>query len=474
MNKIICLFVLVLFSLQALAGKRDIPTLTIKNTSVRKVGNTVSVSFDIEKQKFPSNHKVIITPILYSNPNQSKTLPSTTVVGRKRDLSDQRSGDTSGNRHTVSRRSHDVIPYSAIIPFEAWMGEVSLSVLQSSDGCGCRNNYPSETIAEGKLLYYDIAPLFNAKKSAYEFTELEQYDLENPFLHAIEEYPRRYEVLKTDREKNASKIAFKVGSSIIDPEYSDNAQTLSAITKALEVIDNDPNASLKHIVITGCASPEGSLALNTRLGQARAEAVKRFIMKEAKESGNSLFELYNGREDWEGLHEMVLNSDMSEKAEVIEIIDYYTIEQEIRKTRLKRFNGGAPYKYMLEHFYPALRTGGYIQAYYESDRRGSFSIPVADAKNRTVWIDPNSPSNRCITTINKAIDDIIAHHFDEALMGLVEFKDDPRTWNYIGVCHMMKGDYNSADIYFRKATDNGDPDAPENLEQTGYARSVEK
>lgn len=474
MKKAIFVLSLALLTLRAFAGKGDTSAMTFRNTTIKKVGSTVSVSFDIEIKNFPQNNKVLITPVLYNNREQSTALPSTTIVGKKRNISDRRKGEGPDNRHTVGSNSTRVIPYSATVPFEMWMQEVSAAIVQVSDGCGCRTDYPTDTVAQGKLLYYVVSPSYSMKKLDYELTELEQYDLENPFLHAMEDYSKRYNVLSMDRDKNTSKVVFKVGSSVVDSEYAGNAKALAAIIKAFDVIRNDSNAVLKHIVIAGYASPEGTLALNTRLGQARAESVMRFIMKEVNEPIGHLFELHNGREDWGGLREMVLKSAMDNKAEIINIIDSYTIDQEIRKTKLKQLNGGAPYKYMLEHMYPALRTGGYIQVYYEISHRETFSIAVTDAQDRTVWVDPHSPRNRCVTAINKVIDEITNYRYDEALNVLMEFKEDPRAWNYIGVCYMMTGRYDEAGEYLYKAASKGDPNALENLEQIKRAREVEK
>ena len=449
-------------------------TVSIKNTKVRKSGDQVLVDFQIDPGKFPQNYRITVVPIIYNDQYQAKTLSPITLVGKKKNMVDRRSDQVLGNRRILTPRNSPMLDYSASIPFEEWMQMVSVSVYQVGEGCNEQYEIPRQMIAEGKLLYYNVTPFFNTAKLDYELTELEKYDLENPFLHPMEDYNKRYDILLKDRDKGTSKVIFKVGSAVIDTDFAGNGDVLNAVGKAFDLIENDPNAILKHIMIAGYASPEGSLALNTRLGHERAEAVKVFLQARMKQPQDELFELYNGREDWDGLRELVEKSDMEDKAEILNIIDSYTIEQEVRKTRLKEFKGGAPYRYMLENFYPPLRSGGYVQVYYEIDRKASVSTAVVDDQGRTTWIDPDSPRNRAVTAINKAIDLMVAHKFDQALAMLAEFKDDPRTWNNIGVCYMMKGDYVEADSYFLKASHNGDADAVKNLEQTGWAQRVEK
>lgn len=472
MKKILFILSLLIFSLEAFAIKDN--TVSISNTSIKKIGGEVAVSFDMEIDGFPQNYKVTLVPILYNNKNESRTLPPVTIVGRKKNIADRRGVEYQVERRIVRRNSPRNLEYSVTVPFEQWMQVTSIAVYRFGEGCLTQFEEPGEVIAEGKLLYYDVVPFFNASALDYELTELEEYDLENPFLHPMEDYNKRYDILLKDRGKGTSTVIFKVGSHMIDLDMQDNKDVLDAIGKAFDLIENDPNAILKQIMVAGYASPEGSLAFNTALAQRRAESVKKFLQSRMKNPNDNLFEVYNGREDWDGLRNMVEKSEMEEKEEIISIIDSYTMEQEMRKAKLKQLYGGAPYKYMLENFYPTLRCAGYVQVYYEIDRRATVATAITDSQGRTTWLDPDSPRNRAVTNINKAVSHMVDHNFDKALDVMLEFKDDPRAWNNIGVCYMMKGNYDEANKYFVRAAEQGDEFAPKNLEQTGWAKSVEK
>ncbi|MCD7933340.1 MAG: OmpA family protein [Tannerellaceae bacterium] len=353
------------------------------------------------------------------------------------------------------------------------MAEVSVDVKQFQEGC-CSFDEPGRmTVAENKLLYYQPEPKFRLDPYDYEFTELEQYTLDNPFLHSMEDHNQRYDILVKDRDKGTSVVIFTVGSHKLDMNFQGNKDVLDAIAKAFKLIEDDPNAVLKHIMITGYASPEGSLAFNTALAQRRAETVKTYIQSILSSPRNELFELHNGREDWDGLREKVENSRMAEKVEILEIIDSYTMEQEIRKTKLKQLNGGAPYKYMLENFYPPLRSAGYVQVFYEIDRTATVATAVTDELGRTTWVDPESPANVNITRINEALKFIKESDFEQALTQLLQAKDDPKAFNFIGVCHMMMKNYDESGQWFRKALENNDPFAQENIDQLNMMRRVE-
>lgn len=468
MKKILLLICMALIASVAAAAPHEV---AVRDVKVVRDGGMLKVTFNMEPGKFPSNSRIHLTPVVYNGDNQWVKLEPVVLVGRKRDTYDKRTNETGGDRRVVNRKT-GMVAYSGQTPYEDWMQYVSVAVEQLVEDCCNQMEIPLRDVAEPQLLFYKVVPYFDETPLRYELTDLEKYDIENPFLHPMEDYAKRYDILLKDRDKGTVAVVFKVGSAVIDTNFSGNGEVLDAVTKAFQLIENDPNAILKNIMVAGYASPEGSLAFNTRLAAQRAEAVKKFLQTRMSDPMNSIFEVYNGREDWDGLRDMVSKSDMAEKDDVLRIIDSYTMEQEQRKVALKRLNGGAPYRYMLENFYPKLRTGGYVQVYYEIDRKATVATAVTDEHGRTTWIDPDSPRNRAVTAINKGLEAMVDMKFDEALAHIIEFKDDPRTWNHIGVCYMMKGDYATADEYFLKAVDNGDQDAKKNLEQTGWAKKI--
>ncbi|MDR0892678.1 MAG: hypothetical protein LBN24_08690, partial [Mediterranea sp.] len=361
--------------------------------------------------------------------------------------------------------------YTDQFPYEAWMQYVSLALSETLEGC-CHSftKLPTKPVAAGILLNYKPTPHFNVTPLQYQLTELEKYDIDNPFLHPMEDYDKRYDVLVKNRDKASGKIIFKQGKSEIDMDYSDNRRMMAAMEQAFHVIERDSNAVLKKIVIAAFASPEGTLAFNTRLAAARGESVKQYFISIMQHPDASTFEIINGREDWSGLRAAVENSNMDEKEEVLKIIDGYTINQEIRKIKLKQLDGGKPYQWMLENLYPPLRNGGYLQIFYEVQRKARMSW--TDSKNRQVWIDPESPRNKFVTAYNKAAAYLVDGRYEEALQELLPYGKDSRTWNYLGVAYMMKNDNDTAALYFEKAKANGDPDAALNLEEVKWSKKA--
>ena len=449
-------------------------TWTVENTKVRKVNEEVEVSFDVNIEKLRPNYRVVMTPVLYNGADRL-ALEQIVVTGNRRSLYDTRNRATGGKGYVLKRKDTPAkVGYKALVPYQSWMNTVSLSLGETVVGCCSEDTKPARTLAADKLLYYEIVPAYNSEPLEYRLTELEKYSLENPFLLPVEDYPNRYDILFNERDKGTAVIRFTVGSHVIDMDIPGNKELLGAVGKAFQLIHEDPNASLKRIMIAGYASPEGTLAGNTALAQRRAESFRDYLLKNLDmPRDESLFELYNGREDWDGLRKMVAESDMEYRQEVLDIIDAYTIEQEERKTKLKQLADGKPYAYMLKNFYPALRNAGYLQVYYDIDRTASVATAVTDEHGRTTWIDPDSPENIGVTRINRAMRHMVEGDYEAALKELEGQQENPAAFNYIGVCYMMKGDYDTAEKFLRKAEAAGDPYASVNLEHIGQAKRIE-
>lgn len=472
MKKLLSILLPLLFVSNISAAEHE--RVSVNNTHVRKVGSNVEVTFEVSVDKLNSHYSVVLLPTLY-NADREKVLEEVTLVGKKKNFYDIRNNRVKGSNRIVLRKTKEPIKYKTVVPYEDWMSTISLKVNKTVSGCCNDDDLGDQQVTDNALLHYDVDPLYRQNPFEYQLTELEKYSLEHPFLHPVEDYERRYELLLKDRGKGAAAVHFKVGSATIDMSIPGNKELLERMERAFELILKDPNANLKQIMIAGYASPEGSLKSNTALAQRRAEAVRRYLTRNLDiPKGDNFFELYNGREDWDGLREKVDNSDMDHRQEVLNVIDSYTMEQEQRKNELKKIDGGKPYKFMLANYYPPLRNAGYIQVYYDIDRTATVATAVTDEFGRTTWLDPDSPANIGVTRLNRAIAYMKESNYEAALRELETLKDEPVALNFVGVCYMMLEDYDTAEDYLNRALDNGDEFAARNLEQIATARKVQK
>ena len=174
-----------------------------------------------------------------------------------------------------------------------------------------------------------------------------------------------------------------------------------------------------------------------RLAENRAKALSRYLQQEMN-IPEKIFDIQSGGEDWDGLLELVKQSDMQYKDEVIKIITDTAPEK--RNEQLKQLRGGRPYQSMYDVIYPQLRDACYINVWYSEIKDGA-----AEA-------------------INDAIALIAALRYDEALESLRAVEDDPRSWNAIGTCYLLQGDYSQARVWLKKAVEAGDKEAEKNLD----------
>lgn len=73
------------------------------------------------------------------------------------------------------------------------------------------------------------------------------------------------------------------------------------------------------------------------------------------------------------------------------------------------------------------------------------------------------PENEMVV-LNAAAAEIVVGNYDKAIVQMESMKDNPLTWNNIGVAYALKKDYVKAIYYFVKAQEKGDAQAKKNLE----------
>ena len=81
-------------------------------------------------------------------------------------------------------------------------------------------------------------------------------------------------VLSEAREvRDSVKIYFRQGYSVLDMSIRDNAEVLGRIADSLRWSYTDSLYTLKSVEVVGGASPEGTIPLNRRLSEKRANVL---------------------------------------------------------------------------------------------------------------------------------------------------------------------------------------------------------
>lgn len=323
--------------------------ITVEMNELAQRGDSLYVDMAVTTRgrSVPSRMSADFTPVLVSE-EHSLSLPAISVKGRNNYKNYRRSlalmGAKERGAYTLSA-PYDVIPdykgdrrvgYRLAIPYEPWMSSARLDLRK--DDCGC-----------GKSSVTDVRILAN-RVTLEEVIIIERYRIQPHLAYMQPEA----EAVKRRAEQGEAFLDFAVGKSAINPDFGRNAAELEKIRRMIGLVHDDKNVTINRISIAGYASPEGSLAANERLSEARANALRNYLEARYPDIPRSLYAVYFGGENWDDLVKALQTSDMPDKQAVLDLIGRYPITAG-RESKLMALKGGTPWRYMLREMFPALR-----------------------------------------------------------------------------------------------------------------------
>jgi len=188
-------------------------------------------------------------------------------------------------------------------------------------------------------------------------------------LTAAERLEQKYPFLTHEGDSVTShegvSVRFRLDMSDVDADYLDNRSELARLLECIHEMEAEQALDLTGITIIGYASPEGERQHNETLAANRAEALRQYIAAEAGICDCKIV-ASSGGEDWEGLRQLVEQSDMRMKEEVLRIID--TTSADMRKQRLQQLDGGRPWQSIRDVLSPQLRSACYINVWYTENK----------------------------------------------------------------------------------------------------------
>ena len=323
--------------------------ITVQMNRLAQRGDSLYVDMAVttEGRSVPSRMSAEFTPVLVSG-DSSLALPRISVMGRNSFKNYRRSLALMGARQRRAyalSAPYRVVPdykgdrqidYRLVIPYRPWMASAGLNLRK--DDCGCQ-----------KSSVTDVRMLAN-RVSLEEVIVIECYRIEPHLAYVRPEA----EAVKRRAEQGEAYLDFAVGKTRIEPGFGRNAAELEKIRSMIELVYNDKDITINRISIAGYASPEGSLAMNERLSEGRANALRSYLQERYPAIGRSLYAVYFGGENWDDLVKALRDSDMPERQAVLDIIERYSIAGG-REAKLMALNGGNPWRYMLREMFPALR-----------------------------------------------------------------------------------------------------------------------
>lgn len=316
----------------------------------------VSLNLDIDSLAVRSNRAVVLMPYLKSD-TREWALPAVEVIGRKHALYAERNGGSlyadAHTRIVVKQKGHNpTLGYRASLPYADGMGTLTLGFREDLCGCGERNRLAENAVP------------------------LAQADVD--FHPALAYLAPRAEAVKARHLSGEAYLDFPVNRTEIHPDYRRNPAELGKIRATIDTVRRNPtDYRITRISLCGYASPEGSYELNTRLSRGRTEAVRRYLV-DCYAFADTLFALANEPENWAGLRRYVEHSGLSDKADILALIDRTDLRPDDKEREL-RTRHPQSYRLLLQECYPGLRRTDYRVDYVI---RG-FDVEEAKALVRT-------------------------------------------------------------------------------------------
>ena len=164
-------------------------------------------------------------------------------------------------------------------------------------------------------------------------------------------------------ETDTLTVYFRVGSHEYDPSYMGNGKRMEKFLERYSTrTENQAARMVYELDFEVSSSPEGSYQLNHELSRNRAETLENYL-KEKAAIADSVIVISHIAEAWDGLTEILRDSDVRWRDAVLQIIeenpqittgeDGQIIEQ--RKNKLMAYDGGRPWRYMIRNWFPNLR-----------------------------------------------------------------------------------------------------------------------
>lgn len=240
-------------------------------------------------------------------------------------------------RATDKKRMAEGIAFSEKLPYEPWMKNAKLVVDEHYTGCAA-----CDIAKQSKDLY-----AANLVPPTPQFV-----------LNLI--VPVR-EAVKRRAESMEAFINYENAKYDILPNYKTNAQEIQKVDDFMQSLVSEKNIKVSDFIVAGYASPLGGFAYNQRLSENRTSAFLDFLKSKYDLSQYNVKKNSYG-EDWDGLARLVQEGSLSNKDQILAIIDKYSVDTQ-REGAIQKIDKGATYKILLDEYYPKLRRNTISAAY---------------------------------------------------------------------------------------------------------------
>ena len=401
-------------------------------------GERLKVSFPISvgDVKLSTNDRVVVKPVLRSAEGEEMALPMLEFAGKQNKKYFDRKAVLDKTERLAVYAADDTVEYMQEIAVEPWMRKSDLTVVMLRDFEDCCTVTPIAPVTVAQTKYVEpVKPTFDPVIPHISVAEV--LAKSNPIMIPMEEYKPYNPDVPLRKMKNALFVHFHVNKANIDTTYRENKATLHRILDLIAQVNADTLSEVKKVRIIGLASPEGPVKFNQKLSEKRALALKDYLFDNGAELDEDAIELIAGGEAWADLLDVIEESDLEGKDELIESLRNAE-DPNNREVLLRRHNRGKSYRYLVQSVFADQRNSGYIQVFYEA---------VVDT---------------AANTINEAVGLLQQGNAAEAA-AMLEPLDDNRKWNTYGSALYMLDRKQEALEAFKKGVEWKNDGAKENL-----------
>ncbi len=448
------------------AGAYTKPAVSGSGLRVERSESSLIVNLEVDLSQFSAetNREVILTPVIKSE-TDSLVLPEIIVAGRTRYYRHLRN-DAAPATYTLLRSNRrDTAQYTRVVEYSPWMETSQLILRSSVQGC-CGDNIGDS--GSTLLATLDFAPRVFVPTVIYVKPEAEK--------------------VKTRSVSGSAFIDFKIGNTVIDPDYRNNPRELAEIRNSIDQVKADKDVTITALSVVGYASPDGSYAGNERLAQGRTRSLVDYV--------NNLYHFPAGimhtawhAEDWEGLVKYLRSSNFDNKDAIIALASDSSIEPDAREAMIKS-RYPQQYSFLLANVYPALRHSDYkvefnVRAYISPEEIARVmatapqKLSLEELFTLARTLDRNSPEFRevmevavrmfpdsPVANLNAASTAIAHNEYGLAGTYLAKAGDSPETVYAKALLAIMENnDYATGRTLLGKAADAGVAEASAALQQ---------
>ena len=153
-------------------------------------------------------------------------------------------------------------------------------------------------------------------------------------------------------------IDFVINRSDINPAFSDNAGSISAMDSLFNESSSDSTISIRSVSFRGAASPDGGLNLNRALSERRMNSLKNFVIGRYA-LPDSVLSAQGSEIPWNTFRSLVATTPFAGSERVLEIInqgdDNNAADVNRRLALLRTHNSGRTWRLLAGEFFPRLR-----------------------------------------------------------------------------------------------------------------------